>query len=177
MASRPVEAATFAAYPQRTARDSRPFRHSQRQIRRRHLEQPVVDNTAGKRRVLPVDVKSDAQSSCGFVDAASRKQHDRRSTRDDRGKMPVSSQQDSILISAARGEFPIANAPGGNDSIVTAARSHRPRPCSISSHKNRVTSWIPVDGDAEELDCFMQYDVVVDDIAGLSHVAVDIEQA
>jgi hypothetical protein len=89
MASRPVEAAAFGADPQWTAGGPRPFRHPRRRTRRRRLERPVVDKAAGERRVLPVDVKSDAQGSCGFVDAVSRKQHDRRNTRNGCGKLPV----------------------------------------------------------------------------------------
>ena len=45
-----------------------------------------MDNAAGERRAQPVDVNSVAQGSCGFVDAASREQHDLGSTRNCRGK-------------------------------------------------------------------------------------------
>jgi hypothetical protein len=69
--------------------------------------------------VLPVDVKSDAQGSCGFVDAIPWKQHDPRSTRDGRGKMPVFSQQDPIFFGAARGKCVVGKPACGNDSIVT----------------------------------------------------------
>jgi hypothetical protein len=70
--------------------------------------------------VLPVDVKRDAQSSCGFVDAGRRNQHDRRSTLDGRGKTPVLGQQDSVLFGAARGEYAVGKPTCGNDSVVTS---------------------------------------------------------
>ena len=69
---------------------------------------------------MPVDVKSDAQGSCGFVDTIPRKQHDRRSTRDGRGKMPVFSQQDPILFGAARGEGAVGKSARGKNGVVTS---------------------------------------------------------
>jgi hypothetical protein len=76
--------------------------------------------------VLPVDIKSDAQGSCGFVDAVSRNQHDRRSTRDGRGKMPVLGQQDPILFGAARGECAVGKPACRNDSVVTGRTQPSP---------------------------------------------------
>src|SRR5262249_24332015 len=117
-----------------------PFRYLRRQIRRRRLKRPVVDNTAAERRVLPVNIKSGAQGSCSFVDALSVNLHDRCNTRGGRSAMPVlvnkiRSSPAQRLASSWSGIPPLAMTVS-----YPAARNHRPRPCSISSHKNRGTN-------------------------------------
>jgi hypothetical protein len=74
--------------------------------------------------VLPVDTKSIAQGSSGFVDAASRKQRDRSITCDGRGKMPIFGQQDPMLVDAASGDCAVGESASGNHSVVTG----RPQP-------------------------------------------------
>jgi hypothetical protein len=86
---------------------------------RGRLKRPVVDNAAGERRVLPVDVKSPAQGSRGFVDAASWKQHNRCGIVHGCGKMPVFGQQDPILFDATRDDCTVRRPAGDNDSVVT----------------------------------------------------------
>ena len=54
-----------------------------------------------------------------FVDTIPRKQHDRRSTRDGCGKMPVFGQQDPILFGAARGEGAVGKSACGKNGVVT----------------------------------------------------------
>ena len=79
---------------------------------------PVVDNTAAERRVLPVNIESGAQGSCGFVDALSLKQHDWDNTRGGRSEMPVPGQQNQVLSGIAPGELPVGNPAFGDDGVV-----------------------------------------------------------
>jgi hypothetical protein len=67
--------------------------------------------------VLPVNIKSGAQGSCGFVDALSLNQHDRGNTRGGR-EMPVLGQQNPVLSGTAPGELPVGNPAFGNDGVV-----------------------------------------------------------
>jgi hypothetical protein len=85
--------------------------------------------------VLPVD-ESGAQGSGGFLDTVCWNQHDRGTTRDGRGKMPVFGQQHPILFNATQGECSVGKPAFGNDRVITG-RNHRPRSRSISSHINR----------------------------------------
>ena len=119
MAARPIKAAAFGAHSQGAAGGARPFRHPLRRIRRRRLERPVVDGTAGERRVLPVEVESRAQVCGSVVDTVSRKHQDLSSDRDGRRKIPVLGQQDPMLLGAANGERPVGKPARGDYGIVS----------------------------------------------------------
>jgi hypothetical protein len=71
--------------------------------------------------VLPVEIKSNAQSSCSFVDAVPWNQHDPHNTRRSRGKMQVLGQRDPILFGAARSECAVGQPACGNDCVVTGS--------------------------------------------------------
>jgi hypothetical protein len=119
MASWPIQAAAIGAHQQRTAGGARPCRHSHRQLRWRRFEQAVVDEAAGERRMLPVDVKSGAQTYRGVVNPIFRDEDGPRDLPRDRKEMPVSGKQDTILFGAACSEHAVGHAAFGDDRVIT----------------------------------------------------------
>ena len=128
MTSRPIKTAASGAHIEWAVGRPRPFRHPHYQIWRRWLEPPVIDNTAGKWRVLPVDIESIAQTQCSFVNSVSGDEDDVRDTPRDRKEMPVPGQQHTILFSAACGEQAVGDAALGNDRVVAGGAQPSPEP-------------------------------------------------
>jgi len=88
-------------------------------MRRRRLEQPVIKKAAGEWRMLPVDLKRNAQGPSGLVDPFPRDEHDRHRAHDRLREMLVLGQQDPAFFGAARHEYAVRKTTHGNNCVVT----------------------------------------------------------
>ena len=140
MASRPIDAAAIGAHTQRAAGRPRPFRHPRCKVGWCRLERPVVDNAAGKWRTLPSIPRESRRTSAAsstpvpvIKTAFETPAAVAASSRSLVSKMRSSSAQHAA---SSRSERP----PSAMSVSYPATRSHRPRPRSISSHRNRTSA-------------------------------------